>query len=75
MEPKLAHVALRRLEGAERQESRRPRERCGSPGRIKALKAKSQERHRDETSPERCCGVQTGESVRNAEAGRWRALA
>ena len=41
------------------------------PGRYKALKAKPQERYRDETSPERGCGVETGEGVRNAEAGRW----
>jgi len=40
-----------------RQESKRPRERYGSPERIKTLKAKPHERYRDEISPERNCGV------------------
>jgi len=56
LEPRFVHVALRRLERAQRQESRRPRKGCGSPGRIKALKVESQERHRDETSPDGVVG-------------------
>jgi hypothetical protein len=39
----------------------------------KPLKVESQERYRDETSPERSRGAETGESVRNAGAGAWRA--
>jgi hypothetical protein len=41
-------------------------------GVTKALKVKPQERYRDEISPERRGRVQTVESVRNAEDGRWR---
>jgi hypothetical protein len=44
-----------------------------APERSKPLKAKPQERYRDETSPDRCGGVEAVESVRNAEDGRWRA--
>jgi hypothetical protein len=73
LEPTLAHVALRRPEWAERQESRRPRKGCGSPGRIKALKAKSQERHRDETSPDGVVGCKPAracETLRPEGGGR-----
>lgn len=39
----------------------------------KTLKVESQERYRDEISPERCREAKAGESVRNAGAGPWRA--
>jgi len=37
----------------------------------KTLKVETQERYRDETSPERFREAKAGESVRNAEAGPW----
>lgn len=39
----------------------------------KTLKVESQERYRDEISPERFRGAEAGESVRNAAAGAWQA--
>jgi hypothetical protein len=60
-----ASINGRRGEGPERGPALREDEDPGGPGQA-------QERYRDEISPERFRGEQTGESVRNAEAGPWR---
>jgi hypothetical protein len=73
LEPEPASSASRREGRAERQESRRPRERCGSPGRSEALKAEPQERYRDETSPDGVAGwkpARACETLRPEGGGR-----